>query len=459
MGFCNMGRKHPALAKASFVSALLIAAHPVHGAAAEYRLGPQDRIHLAVYEWRAAAGDVHEWAALSGEFTVDASGVILLPLLGSLTTAGRTPAELAATIGEALQEKVGLLQRPEASVQVVRFRPFYIVGDVDKPGEYAYRPGLSVLQAVSIAGGFYRARDPAAFRLARETIAAEGELRQHEAERLALVMRRARLEAETQDSEIKFSGEVFNNTDPKSVEQAQREERLIFEARRTALRSQVDALTQTKSLLGAEIETLRAKAASQERQAGLARRDLEGVNALAARGLAINPRQLASEQTLAQVETARLDTALALSRARQDIGKADRDVLDLRNRRRAETLAELRDTQTKLTTLVEKSGTARGLIYETEVLAPAQLRDREEAESQPSAFRLVRGTAGGTEELPVLETDAVEPGDVLKVLRLRREGQALRPSEAPSPFPSVASRTERGLRPRSQPSGGDNRAE
>jgi len=108
---------------------------PISGAhAEEYRLGIQDKVRIKVFEWRAPQEAVHEWTAMNGEFIVGASGAVSLPLIGEVPAAGLRPGELAATIGEQLRTRVGLLQTPSASVEIVQFRPFYILGKVDRPG-------------------------------------------------------------------------------------------------------------------------------------------------------------------------------------------------------------------------------------------------------------------------------------------------------------------------------------
>ena len=55
------------------------------------------------------------------------------------------------------QAKLALSERPNTSIEIIQFRPFFVMGDLERPGEYAYRPGITALQAVSLAGGFYRA--------------------------------------------------------------------------------------------------------------------------------------------------------------------------------------------------------------------------------------------------------------------------------------------------------------
>lgn len=88
-----------------------------------------------------------------------------LPLVGEIQAAGVTPADLGRIIGDQLKERLGMIDAPDTAVEVVQYRPFYIIGQVDKPGEYPYRPGLTVLQALSVAGGMQRISDMGLFRL------------------------------------------------------------------------------------------------------------------------------------------------------------------------------------------------------------------------------------------------------------------------------------------------------
>lgn len=142
-------------AAAALVSILVFSASPLsqaQAAADDYKLGPEDKVRITVYEWRSARNEAYEWSALKGEFTVGPSGTISLPLIGEMEAASLSTGELAGLISDRLQSKVGLAQHPDAAVEVVRFRPFYVLGHVNKPGEYSYRPGLTALQAVSMAG-------------------------------------------------------------------------------------------------------------------------------------------------------------------------------------------------------------------------------------------------------------------------------------------------------------------
>ena len=113
-----------------------------------YRLGTGDKLRVNVY------GEED----LSGEFVVDSSGQVQLPLVGQVKAAGLTLHEFIIEVATVLKD--GYLKDPKVSVEVLNYRPFYVIGEVNKPGEYPYENGLTVLGAVALAGGFtYRAYD------------------------------------------------------------------------------------------------------------------------------------------------------------------------------------------------------------------------------------------------------------------------------------------------------------
>jgi hypothetical protein len=165
----------------------------------EYRLGSDDRIRLLVHEWRSARSEAFAWTPLNGEFTVGARGTVSLPLIGEVKAEGLTTEELGPLISETLQKTIGLRERPSTSVEIARYRPIYVTGDVGAPGEFPYRPGLTVLKALALAGGIYRATGVTLAGLEREATLARGDLRVLRAERIGLLARRARLRAEASD--------------------------------------------------------------------------------------------------------------------------------------------------------------------------------------------------------------------------------------------------------------------
>jgi protein involved in polysaccharide export with SLBB domain len=118
----------------------------------EYRLGAGDKLRIIVY------GE----ESLTGEFFVSGAGKVSFPLIGEIDAAGRTLPEVQKSIETKLAD--GYLKQPRVSAEVLNYRPFYILGEVMKPGEYPYTNGLTVLNAVATAEGFtYRANKQTVF--------------------------------------------------------------------------------------------------------------------------------------------------------------------------------------------------------------------------------------------------------------------------------------------------------
>lgn len=117
------------------------------GAASEpYTLDSGDKLRVTVFGQ----------PDLSGEFAVDGTGHIAIPLIPPVAAGGLTTNELQAGIADALAQT--LLRNPNVSVQVIEFRPFFILGEVMRAGQYPFVNGMTVQSAVAIAGGFsYRA--------------------------------------------------------------------------------------------------------------------------------------------------------------------------------------------------------------------------------------------------------------------------------------------------------------
>jgi protein involved in polysaccharide export with SLBB domain len=113
-----------------------------------YVLGSTDRVRVKVY----GEPDV------AGEYEVDSTGYISIPLAGRIRAAGLTTQQLERSITAVLAK--GIVRDPRVNVEIALYRPFYILGEVKKSGEYPYRVGMTVLDAIASAGGFtYRANE------------------------------------------------------------------------------------------------------------------------------------------------------------------------------------------------------------------------------------------------------------------------------------------------------------
>lgn len=114
----------------------------------DYLLGVGDKLRVNVF------GEED----LSGEVDVNGTGKVSLPLVGQVQAAGLTIDAFTEEVATKLKE--GYLTSPKVSVEVLNYRPFYIIGEVTTPGQYPYTNGMTVLNAVAVAGGFtYRANE------------------------------------------------------------------------------------------------------------------------------------------------------------------------------------------------------------------------------------------------------------------------------------------------------------
>ena len=107
-----------------------------------YRLGTGDKVRVTVFGEKD----------LSGDFDVNDQGVVALPLIGPTKLAGKTISEAETQITASYGKDY--LVNPRVNVEVLNYRPFFILGEVQKPGSYPYVNGMTVVNAVALAGGY-----------------------------------------------------------------------------------------------------------------------------------------------------------------------------------------------------------------------------------------------------------------------------------------------------------------
>jgi exopolysaccharide production protein ExoF len=376
---------------------------------AEYLLGSDDNVTVRVYEW----------PDLNGDFKVGPDGRISFPLIGNVLAIGLTTSQLEAAVGAKLTEQARLKVSPSVAVQIKEFRPFFIVGDVQKPGAYPFHPGLTVLQAVSVAGGFFRFSDPGLLRLERDAILHRGELAVLKDKLLALTVRGARLEAErSAAAEISFpDAEALDRNDPKVALLIEREN-LLFRTRKTDLAKQLAGLDDLQNLYRGEIAALQSQIESEKKQAGLVQKELDELRGLAMRGLAANPRLFLVERTIAEIEGTERNLEANVMRSRQSIAQAAQQAEEakVKFRERIDTesdavASEIRDTRARIET------TGR-LVMEAEQTAPVAIARRLRNTSAEPKYKVSRRKSDDTtEDLELASHDQIEPGDVIQVDR------------------------------------------
>lgn len=382
---------------------------PRIAAADEYHLGSQDKLTIRVAEWQTVEGTFRDWSAVNGEYTVGPSGTLSVPFVGELPASGKTTSEVAAAIGEALQRKLALSDRPEASVEMAQFRPFYISGEVQTPGQFPFVPDLTVLKAISVAGGIRRVADYGP-QLGKDMVTAKGNFDIYDDQHVRLIVRRARIDADMAD---KTTFEV-----PKEVEGDPRlpaivaDEMTILAADQKALKLKLEALDDLKGVLQAEIESLQKKIGNQQKQVDLAQQQLAGIGPLAQKGLVANSRLLDSQQTVADLQGKILDYETAILSARQAISKATQDAIDARNTLSSKLAVDRQQTEADLKEAALRVNMQKGLMV---VANDPSIRAASDADQPSLVYSLVRVVDGKSSEIAAEENTPVLPGDVIKV--------------------------------------------
>ncbi|TPJ52287.1 sugar ABC transporter substrate-binding protein [Mesorhizobium sp. B2-7-1] len=382
----------------------------------DYVLGPQDKLRIKVYEWRASRDTIFDWAALNDVYTIGPDGSVSLPLIGAIKAAGLTTDKVADSIGNGLMKSVGLARAPNTAVEIVQFRPFYVVGKVTQSGEFAYRPGLTVLQALSLAGGL-RIRDGKDQRFEREAIQARGDISLLGQSKVNLMVRKARLEAELSHAgEIQLPPELLPHLQDNTIAVIVKQEQMVFQARSDGLDTQIKALQDLRAFLEKELTALEEQLVFLDKQIDSIQKELKSVSTLVDKGLAVAPREFSLERTLAQAQGERLSAETSLLRGRQEISKTDISILELQDGRKNEVTNDLRQTQAELDSLDSKTETARQLLYDSEVSAPALIARQDDVASLAPVFTIFRPAPDGSAtQLQASETTSVEPGDTIKV--------------------------------------------
>lgn len=409
-------RKHPfgLLSKApsrfAAVALVMCLATPQMATAEDYRLGPQDKLNIRVAEWQTVDGTFRDWSAINGDYSVGPAGTLSVPFVGEMQAAGKTTSEIAAAIGLALQRKLALPDKPEASVEMAQFRPFYISGEVQNPGQFPYVPDLTVLKAVSIAGGIRRSADYGP-QLGKDLVTAKGSFDIYDDQRLRLLVKRARIDAELAGKES-FDVPKEVEGDPR-VQAIASDEMQILTADQKALKLKLDALDDLKGVLQGEIESLQKKIGNQQQQVDLAQQQLTSIGPLAQKGLVANARLLDSKQSVADLQGKILDYETAILTAKQSISKAEQDAIDARNTLNSNLAASRQQAEADLNEATLRTAMQKGLIAQAS--DPATMASITGSEEPTLLYSLLRVADGKTSEVQAKEDTPVLPGDVIKV--------------------------------------------
>jgi len=374
-----------------------------------YKLGPGDRFEMRVVVWDDEARKFESWPVFAGSYFVQMDGVALLPLAGEVHASGKSRLELSQDIALALRNRAGLIESPSVSIDIIKYSPIYIVGDVLSPGEYEMRPGLTVAQAHAIAGAGEVSREinGAATAVFRDT----GNLRQALGEIARARVQLARLKAaKDSDANIEYPQDITHPDGATALAEVKSAENAIFKSQRAAIELETDTLEGLKGLLTAEVKTLEDKLVGLIGQVELARENLKRLESLVERGISRAAPLLEAQRGLFELESKELDLQNGIYRARQRISEADRDIVALQTRSTADIHRELQLVSAKLEALKIRSNTLRHLIEVNEGARMGLITGEMDV-----VYTLVRSDDTGTVRIAAKQGDFIQPGDILEI--------------------------------------------
>lgn len=359
-----------------------------------YRLEPGDRINVTIFGH----------TELSGDLLVDGVGNVLLPLVGPVEVKNLTTSESEKLIYDRLSD--GILKQPTVSVRITELRPLYVLGDVRTPGAYQFRYGSTVKSAVALAGGLSQLVQSTAL---ADFLQADERLRQLNVQRRALLVRRARIEAQ-RNGDKTFTPP---QTDTSDIEDIVAVEQQTFNSQAALLQQQLKLLQSQRPRLEKEIAALSSQITTAKDQIDLVKKRLDQYGQLSKQGLGLSSTELQFKLTQAAYESELWRLTAQTSRLQMDIGELDLKINDADASFKRQLDTELRDVSDRLRELDIALPSARE-IRELRFRQAATLPDADSGRS----ITVTRLKDGNTNVISANETTLLEPGDIIEVKQL-----------------------------------------
>jgi polysaccharide export outer membrane protein len=363
-----------------------------------YRFAPGDRITINVYGH----------TDLSGDFLVDGAGSVSLPLVGAISIGGLTVQESEQEIVRRLSN--GYVRQPAVSVRINELRPIYVVGNVKTPGSYPYRYGASVLSAIALAGGVAVTEQP-------DFLLADERLRILESTRRALIIRRARLEAQRDGAgAFEVPNLLAAQKDDNQIASVVASERELLDVQMQLLNTEVDLLRQQIPRLKAAIEAVQGQIRAESKQLELIQARVRDYRTMQGKGLGIISIAIELEREQARNEGNLSRFEAEIQRLELGLGEIDIKVQDAHNLFTRRVMAELQDTRAKLQEIEATLPTARG-IRDLKLQVTGGVAGIN-AERPRLSIAIVRSRGNEATTLNATEATLLEPGDVVEVRKI-----------------------------------------
>lgn len=398
---CPTAVPHWALARmlAMLTGLLLLAGVGTEAQAAGYRVGTGDVLSVSIFGY----------ADISGEHAVREDGSIALHLLGRIEAAGRTVPEVEEEIAQRARD--AFQSEPSVVVSITAYRDVFVTGGVDVPGAYPFRPGLTVIKAVALAGGMRR--------VAQDENSAQRLLDvQRRAEQARTRMANAQARIEAIDAEIRrpdgddAAPRRLDGVDgaDTAVEAATPEGELVA-TRRALLRRSVEQARRQSRLAEEEAESMQQRRLLIQNQREAVAEQRARIEELVERGLARREQLLDLEITADNYRAEELESTAFESRARQTAANAESQIELERTRYRQDLLSDRIDTAENLA--LARAEYRAAAVYLRSIAGAVP----NVGETASPVYEILRRNGAQIYTLAANETTLLHPDDVLRVIQ------------------------------------------
>lgn len=370
-------------------------------AQAEYRLDAGDVLEIAVYGV----------ADFSRRANVNIDGHVAVPFLGEVRAAGLSVGNLRKEVERRLEEE-GAFQNPHVTVELVEHRPFYISGDVARPGAHPFRPGLTVRHAIALAGGY----DAMRYRTENPLLAIPEIQSRYESLWIDLIARQARvlvvraeLEAREEiDVSVLYDAPLSRAT----IDELAGLETEELGIRLAEYRKEMEHLGNAIEQATGAVETLEKVVGEQEESLGRQMAAADRAVANSARGVTPGMRVDEEQRAVAYLRGQHMDAITRLMNAHREVDQYRRNMEKASNERQQRLLGELREATSELEQIKSQLRSAGEQLIYTGML---RTRLRQDDTSPVPELTVMRPNGNEQERILVTEDSPMQPGDVLNV--------------------------------------------
>jgi polysaccharide export outer membrane protein len=362
-----------------------------------YHLAPGDRIAVTVFGQ----------PELSGDAFIGDNGTITIPLLDSIKVEGLTLSECQKRILDRLAD--GILQKPSVSVRIAELRPISVLGDVRLPGAYPFRYGSTVQSAVALAGG-YGPGEAVRQAAVSEYLSADERVRQLTLQQGTLLVREARLKAESEGKDTFSPPALPGGADDQDTAKVVQNEMNVLSAERAILQDQIKLLHSQKPHLRDQISANTEQSNAEKKQLDVLQQQADYYDKLVKQGLGTqnNNFQYHILESTQAASIWRLQSDI--SRLQEQSGDLDFKIEQVEAAFKQGITKELHETRDRL--------------HELEVTLPAAVRIRDvrflyaggaASQGVKHSIQITRMHDGKAETPDANETTPLEPGDIIDV--------------------------------------------